>query len=169
MSKGKGHGDPTKVAKKKVIAKKLSTNARNQHPVEKKEVEMIDATEAYTPKKISEISKKQISKSPAEKPEKKKEVAKETPFDKARKINANKSLQKHDAWFEKYSAEIGKLFKDGKKKSAITKILEEKKDGNENQAMHVVYYTLNRLGLIETKNDSALVKRHDHLRASLKK
>jgi hypothetical protein len=88
-------------------------------------------------------------------------------FEKVRKGKRVASLQRHDQFFEKNSAKVGQMFKSGKKKSEIAKQF-EKELGGKKQADHMVFYSLNRLGMILTKNDGELVKRHEALKKELK-
>ena len=102
-----------------------------------------------------------------------KDVSKKVPtpsrngFEKVRKGKMLASLERHDQFFSKHSAQVEKLFKAGKKKSEIARQF-EKELGGRKQADHMTYYSLNRLGLIKTKNDGELVKRHEALRKELK-
>jgi len=98
-----------------------------------------------------------------------KDVSKKAPspnrngFEKVRKGKMMASLERHDQFFSKHSAQVDKLFKAGKKKSEIARQF-EKELGGRKQADHMVFYSLNRLGLIKIKNAAELVKRHDALR-----
>jgi hypothetical protein len=88
-------------------------------------------------------------------------------FEKVRKGKMIASLERHDQFFSKHAAMVEKLFKAGKKKSEIAKQF-EKECGGKKQADHMVFYSLNRIGLIHTKNDGELVRRHEALRKELK-
>jgi len=98
-----------------------------------------------------------------------KDVSKKVPtpsrngFEKVRKGKMMASLERHDQFFSKHSAQVEKLYKAGKKKSEIARQF-EKELGGRKQADHMTYYTLSRLGLHKTKNAAELAKRHDALR-----
>lgn len=99
-----------------------------------------------------------------------KDVSKKVPstsFEKVRKGKMLASLERHDQFFSKHSAQVEKLFKSGKKKSEIARQF-EKELGGRKQADHMVFYSLNRLGLIKTKNCQLVLKRHEALRKELK-
>ena len=98
-----------------------------------------------------------------------KDVSKKVPspsrngFEKVRKGKMLASLERWDGVFSKHSAQVEKLYKSGKKKSEIARQF-EKEMGGEKQAVNMVFYVLNRLGLIKTKNCQLVLKRHEALR-----
>ena len=112
---------------------------------------------------LAEISPENLKKSVT-----KKEAPKKDHLSEARKISTSKSMERYDAWFEKYQVEIIKEFKAGTKKSEITKHIAAKEVENPKMAAGILYYVGNRLGLFSTKNAAALVARHDALRKALK-
>jgi len=181
MLKKKGSGSPLKSDQGKSTVK-VSNSARPKKVFDKKKLQqlnnvlteaLIDSKAAYTPtkpfRKKAEMPASQVeAETKAKKKAPKKNNDKQKAFNDARDLHVNQSLAKHDAFFAKYSGEIKKRHEAGEKISVIRKALEEKKDGPGKQSMHIVYYCLNRLGLIETKNDKALVARHDEIRKALK-
>jgi hypothetical protein len=136
------------------VAKKTTVKEMDRKVISKKgkEIKITDAlsiTHVGTPKGTIPVEKKNNG------------------FDKARKGRFINSLQRHDEFFAKHSAQIEKMFKGKARNFEIAKTF-EKEAGGLKQSLGLVYYSLNRLDLIHTKNAGALVKRHEALRKELK-
>jgi hypothetical protein len=81
-----------------------------------------------------------------------KDVSKKAPstsFEKVRKGKMLASLERHDQFFSKHSAQVEKLYKSGKKKSEIARQF-EKEMGGEKQAVNF----LNSSARMETLSSS---------------
>lgn len=139
----------------KDVSKKTKNQKKQAKPVPQKEV-LVDTTGAYTQKKPD-----------IRKPYPKDEVVlkKKAPekFEEIRKAKINKSLQEHDSFYEKYHKQISDLKKKGQSIPEIARLFEKELDSI-SRGIHMVYYVLNRDGIIKTKVEQRLLKRHEELK-----